>query len=275
MKTTLFIAALAACSSLTFASSPELREAGRKLSQSHHDSVVWLSVLSKMNVDAEGDVAPEVKSMLAAQGSESKSEVTGTVVDESGLIVTSLAGLDKASLLNGRTVSTQMGQIKLKTSAEIKEVKVITSDGSEVPADLVLKDEDLGLAFVRIRTGTEEAKNLKITALNLADSATAEVLDECVTLGRLDESLDRSPCMLSGEIIGKAVKPRVIYRVKDDTVGCPVFLSSGKLLGISVIPKVRKMTDAGGETQLSCVVLPAADILKVADQAKKAAVPAK
>lgn len=270
MTTRLLLASLALGTSFVTAATPEIREAGRKLSQTHHDSVVWLSVLAKTSMDAEGNVPAEVRMALANQSSEGKSEVTGTLIDSTGLIVTTLSGLDKASLLNGQTVPTGMGEIKLKATGEIKEIKVIASDGSEIPADLVLKDEDLGIAFVKIRSNSEEAKGVNFKFIDLADSAPGEALDDCITLGRLDESLDRTPCILAGEIIAKAEKPRLTYRIDDESVGCPVFLANGKLLGISVIPKTKKLADSSGQMQINPIILPAADIAKIAAQAKAA-----
>lgn len=274
MKTKHILAALAATTIAATASTPELRAAGKKLADAHRESVVWLSVLSKTTMDAEGNVPPEIKMALAGQGSESKSEITGTIIDATGLVVTSLAGLDKATMVDGKSIPTQMGTIKIKASSEIKEVKLITPDGSEVPADLVLKDEDLGLAFVKVRADSEEAKGVNFKAVNLEDSSDGEVLDECIAIGRLDDTFDRTNCMVTSEIIGKAVNPRLVYRTQDQTVGCPVFLASGKLLGISVIPKVSKLTDASGQLQISPIVLPAADVAKIAEQAKAAKAPA-
>ena len=256
------------------ATDADVRDTARKLSAAHRDSVVWLSVLAKTSLDAEGDVPPEVKMALAAQGGgEAKSEVTGTVIDASGLIVTSLSGLDKASLIDGRSVQTAMGTIKLKSSAEIKSIKVITASGAEVPADLVLKDEDLGLAFVKVKADAEEAKGVAFKPVNLGDAAPAEMLDACITLGRLDDSLDRSPCTLTGEIVAKAEKPRLVYQVDDQSVGCPVFTAEGKLLGLSVL---RKKSGGGDDAltealNVSAVVLPAADVAKSAEQVTSAA----
>jgi S1-C subfamily serine protease len=212
-------AALAATTALAAGSTAEFRDTARKLSESHRDAVVWLSVIAKITMGTEGEVPAQLKAALANQEKEEKSEVTGTVVDASGLIVTALGGLDKASLLDGQTVRTPMGEIKLKSQAEIKEVKVITADGSEVPADLVMKDEDLGLAFVKVRSESEEAKGVEFKAIDLADAAPGNLLDECMILGRLDETLNREPSLVTSEISGMTVRPRVFYRVAADGVG--------------------------------------------------------
>ena len=262
--------ALAATTAFATASTAELRDTAKKLSDSHKDAVVWLSVLAKTSMGAEGEVPAQIKAALAGQDKEEKSEITGTVIDASGLIVTALGGLDKSSMVDGQTVNTPMGEIKLKAQSEIKEIKVIMADGSEVPADLVMKDEDLGLAFVKVRADSEEAKGVEFKAIDLADSAKGELLDECIALGRLDESLNREPSLLTSEISGMTVRPRMFYRVTTDAIGCPVFLASGKLLGVSVLRNPKGGSSRGGQIQVSPVILPAADIAKVAAQAKEA-----
>ena len=262
--------ALAATTAFATASTAELRDTAKKLSDSHKDAVVWLSVLAKTTMGAEGEVPAQIKTMLAAQDKEEKSEVTGTVIDASGLIVTALGGLDKSSMVDGQTVNTAMGPIKLKASSEFKEIKVIMADGSEVPADLVMKDEDLGLAFVKVRSDSEEAKGVEFKAIDLADSAPGALLDECIALGRLDESLNREPSLLTSEISGMTVRPRMFYRVVTDAVGCPVFLANGKLLGVSVLRQPKGGSGRNGQIQVTPVILPAADVAKVAAQAKEA-----
>ncbi|MCW1885137.1 serine protease [Luteolibacter flavescens] len=262
--------ALAATTTLVSASTAELRDTARKLSADHKDAIVWLSVLAKVSMSADGDVPAQLKAALAAQEKEEKSETTGTIIDSSGLIVTALGGLDKSSMVDGQTVPTPAGPIKLKSNSEIKEVKVIMADGSEIPADLVLKDSDLGLAFIKVRMDSEEAKGVELQSIDLADSAKGEVLDECIALGRLDESLNRESSLLTTEISGITTRPRTFYRVATDSVGCPVYLANGKLLGVSVLRSPKGAAARGGQIQISPIILPAADIAKVAAQAKEA-----
>ncbi|WP_193212758.1 S1 family peptidase [Luteolibacter marinus] len=263
--------ALVATTALATASTAELRDTAKKLSDAHKDAVVWLSVLSKTSMSAEGDIPAQMKAALAAQEKEEKSEVTGTVIDPSGMIVTALGALDKSSMVDGQTVNTPAGEIKLSATSEFKEIKVITADGSEVPADLVLKDEDLGLAFIKVRMDSDEAKGVEFSAIDLADSAKGELLDECIVLGRLDEAFNREPSLLTSEISGLTVRPRAFYRVASDAVGCPVYLADGKLLGMSVLRRGKSgASSRGGQIQVSPVVLPAADVAKIAEQAKDA-----
>jgi hypothetical protein len=163
-----------------------------------------------------------------------------------------------------------MGEIKLKANSQIKEVKIITADGTEVPADLVMKDDNLGLAFIKARMDSDEAKEVEFKAIDLADSAKGELLDRCVVLARMDEAMNRDASAATLEITGVTTRPRTFYRVGIEAPGCPVFLESGKLLGISVVRKPAAGA-TGNQIKLTPVILPAEDVAKVAEQAKTAA----
>ncbi|HEX2747621.1 MAG TPA: serine protease [Verrucomicrobiales bacterium] len=263
-------AALLATAAPLFAASGELKTAAQKLSKDHGESIVWLTVISKTIMSVDGDAPAQLKAALASQDKESRSEATGTIVDATGLIVTSLPSIDKSAVMDGKTVNTPAGPIKLKASSEIKEVKVIMADGTEIPADLVLKDADLGLGFIKVRMDSPEAKGVTFNAINLADSSPGALVDDCIALGRLDQNLNREASVSTSEISGITTKPRTFYRlVNNDSSGCPVFLASGKLLGISVV-RQPSGTLEGGTISLAPVVLPAADVSKIAEQAKTA-----
>lgn len=265
----LLTAALLSTSGLAMAASGELHASATKLHENHRDAVVWLSVIAKVSMSADGDAPPQVKAQLAGQERETTTETTGTFIDESGLLVTALAQLDQSSMVDGKTVNTPMGAIKLKARSEIQEIKAIMPDGTEIPADLVLKDADLGLGFIKLRMDSDEAEGVEIHAIDLTDSGEGKLLDDCVALGRLDDSLQREPSVMTAEISGIVTRPRKLYRVRTDSIGCPVFLADGKLLGISVVRKPAG--DIGQNTNLSPVILPAAEVAKLAGQAKEAA----
>lgn len=265
----LLTAALLSTSGLAMAASGGLHASATKLHENHRDAVVWLSVIAKVSMSADGDAPPQVKAQLAGQERETTIETTGTFIDESGLLVTALAQLDQSSMVDGKTVNTPMGAIKLKARSEIQEIKAIMPDGTEIPADLVLKDADLGLGFIKLRMDSDEAEGVEIQAIDLTDSGEGKLLDDCVALGRLDDSLQREPSVMTAEISGIVTRPRKLYRVRTDSIGCPVFLADGKLLGISVVRKPAG--DIGQNTNLSPVILPAAEVAKLAGQAKEAA----
>ena len=268
MIKSILIASLFATGSL-LAASGELQSSALKITASHQDAVVWLSVITKTTLGTDGDASAQIKAQLAGNDKEEKVEATGTIIDPSGLIVTALASIDKSSAIDGKTVNTGAGSVKLKASCEFKEIKVIMPDGTEIPADLVLKDNDLGIGIIRIRKDSKEAEGVTFTAVDVTASADGKLLDDCILLGRLGQIMNREPSVICSEISGITTKPRKFYRVLGDSVGCPIFLGDGKLLGITTL-RAPAGDLSGGAVAMSPFVLPAADVAKLVTQAKAA-----
>ncbi len=231
--------------------------AARKIFNEKKDCVIYVSAIAKTSFS--GNSAKDTPLNLPDQ--ESKVESLGTLIDASGLVVTVLGQLDPGRNITGRSVRTAQGVVKVEASSTLKEVKVIMPDGTEIPAEIVMKDADLDLAFVRINTGSKEAKGVTFQAVDLKDSAPGEILDETVTLTRMDEVLNRTPSVARGQINNITKKPRTFLRAGGAVGGCPTFLANGKILGITA---GRTLT---GKTPWA-VIIPAADVLEIADQAK-------
>jgi hypothetical protein len=236
-----------------------LSAAAQKIFAEKQESIVWLSAVAKIAFSAEGGGRDAVN--LPEQ--QQKVEALGTLIDPSGLVVAALSQVDPARRLSGREFRRPSGNIKLDAVATFKEFKVIMPDGTEIPAQIVMKDTDLDLAFVRIKTASKEAKGIVFHAVDLKDSAPGKVLDEVVTLSRTEEVLNRAPGVTRGQITTVTKKPREFLRVSGGTPGCPTFLMDGKILGITVYRSVKNKTPAE-------VIIPAGDVLEISDQAKSA-----
>jgi len=249
--------ALAATLTLTHAAE-DLQAATKKIFEQRKDSVVWVSVVAKITINSTDSKTP-----LNIPDQEKKFEAVGTIVDPVGLVVCALSNIDPTKDITGREINTANGRLKLDASATLKEVKIVMPDGTEIPADVVMKDADLDLAFVRIKADAKEAKGVTYPALDLRDSAQGRVADEVVTVSRADEVLNRQPMVLRGQITCMIAKPRVFLRAVGSAPGSPTFAMDGKLLGIGV-------TRSAKEKGSVLVVLPAADVLEIADQAKAA-----
>jgi S1-C subfamily serine protease len=187
---------------------------------------------------------------------EAKVQSLGTIIDPTGLVITALSQIDPAGSVNGRTVRTQTGTAKLEAVSVLKDVKITLADGTDVPAEVVYKDTDLDLAFIRVKADSKEAKGLTFPAIDLKDSATGKVLDETVTITRMEETFNRVPNVVLGEVNMITKKPRVFLRAFGATVGCPTFNLEGKILGITAmrLSKGRPLAPA---------LIPAADVLEV------------
>ncbi len=234
-----------------------LNTAAKKIFTDKKDCVVYVTAIAKTSFS--GDSSQDKSVNVPDQ--ENKMESLGTVIDPSGLVVTVLGQIDPSRAITGRSVRTAQGIVKLEASSVLKDVKVTMPDGTEIPAEIVMKDADLDLAFVRIKTSSPEAKGVTFTAVDLKDNASGDVLDEVVTLTRMDETLNRAANVSRGQINMITKKPRTFLRASGATGGCPTFLSNGKILGITA-----------GRMQTGkpawAVIIPAADVLEIAEQTK-------
>ena len=233
--------------------------AAKKILADHQDSVVWVSAVCKISFTAEStsDKAMNIPDQ------EKKFEALGTVITSDGLIVAALSPLDPSREISGREVSVRGERVKLDASVTIKEMRVIMPDGTEVPADIVMKDVDLDLAFIRVKADSKEAKSVTFKPVDIKNNAKVEMSDDVVSLSRTDEVLNRQPSVMRGQVISLIQKPREFIRASTTSLGAPTFTTDGKLVGIGVN---RSMRNSGS----AAVLIPASDITELADQAKSA-----
>lgn len=247
--------------------------AAREVFARHQDGVVWVSAVMKMR--AGGGLG----AMFGRQ--EQKVEAVGTVVHESGLVVLSYTMLDPSAMLNAAMANVgggEEGKVEFKT--ELSGVKIRLADGTEIPGKLVLRDDDLDLAFVM---PTEKGKKIPFVPLGgaggdaggEAGAAAVKPLDPLVVIWRLGQNLDRQPAVALGRVSAVVTKPRTFYLVSGlEALGTPAFTADGKALGIVVMRK--QMGDGGGlggmlsmagGGGIAAVVVPGEDVMEVAQQA--------
>lgn len=259
-------ASLAAGRCAPSARADELAEKGRAILKQHQRAVVTVQVVikTKMSFGGRGE-----------QDEESKQDLTGTVIDPSGLTVLALSATDPTSMISGPLGGLDDEGMKFKFEAELTDVKFLLADGTELPAEVVLRDKDLDLAFIRPKTKPAQP----MPAVDLANAGQADVLDQVITLNRLGKAAGRAYAASVERISAVVQKPRLFYvpesTMTTTTLGSPAFLPDGKILGICVIRAVT--TDRDGmdlfglqPAGLTGIILPAADVLKVAQQAPEA-----
>jgi S1-C subfamily serine protease len=251
---------LALAASAAFSQDP-WTVAARKIHKDYQDAVLWVSAVAKINFSAEG--GKELPGNVPEQ--ETKMETLGTLIDSRGLILTSLSQIDPARQVSGREFRIGGNMVKIEAVATLKEVKVTMPDGTDIPAEIVMKDSDLDLAFIRIKLASKEAQGITFKAVNLEEGARGEIAEDVVTLARMDEVLNRTATVSRGQITALTRKPREFFRVNNAMQGCPTFLTNGRLLGIAVSRSARNNKSS------QTVVMPAAELLEIARQAPAAA----
>jgi S1-C subfamily serine protease len=235
-------------------------EAARKILATHQDSVLWISGVCKVSYTAAGGSDDPVN----IPDQERKVEALGTVISTNGMIVTALSGIDPAKEVSGREIRTASGTVKLEASSILKEVKIVMPDGAEVPAEVVMKDVDLDLAFLQAKRDAKEFNDAQFKAVDLKDSASVVIAEEVVSVSRTDEVLNRQPMVYNGQVNVLVKKPREFIRASSGGIGTPTFNLDGKLVGIGVVRTSK-------ERRSLAVLLPAADVEEIADQARAAA----
>ena len=235
-------------------------KAGRELLQQHQDAIVLVKAVIKMRGGGEMGFA-------IGEGGENEHGADGVVVDPSGLVMVAYHQLDAGRMLQGMSVRVGDENRKLELKTDLSEIKIRLANGSQIPARLVFKDEELGVGFVAPREELKEADRKAMKALPLDDAASAlQVLDRVVALGRLPEEMDFEPCLDLERVQAVVKKPRTMY-VANVSPGMPVYTEQGKLAGFSVL----HVTEGAGRHGGSPVILPVAEVRKLVDQAREAA----
>lgn len=217
----------------------------QKLVAAHGSSAVTLQIVIKMSA---GDMSDD----------QAEREVDGVVVDSSGLVVTTNASIDPTA--SYAAMSGDDGGY----SSKVVGVKILTNDGQEIPAKVVLRDRDRNLAFLR------PLQKLKkpLASATFAQSGTAQVGELLFILGRLGKNGGRQNSITSERLVSIIRKPRLMYVILPNmysALGNVVFNEKGQVLGLLSMRIGLKSND----TPLP-IVIPASDVLEIARQAPQA-----
>ena len=237
----------------------ELGEKGKAIFKKNQHVVVTVELVLKNKFSMSG---------MGGQSNESRQDATGTVVDASGLTVMSLSATDPAQLLQNMMGGGSDEESRFKMETELSDVKLLLDDGSEIPAEVILRDKDLDLAFIRPKAKISQP----MTALDLTNSAKAEILDQVVTLNRLGNAAGRAYSASIDRISAIVRRPRLFYvpdaGANTAALGAPAFTLEGKVLGIFVMRSMKSKSGAGmgmfnfQADNMTSVIVPAEDILK-------------
>jgi hypothetical protein len=243
---------LLACS-ISVCCADELTVKGRAILEKNQDSVVTVQVVLKT-------------SSSGSASRETKQDISGTVVDPSGLTVVSLSACDPNEMLQ-RIMPEEFS--KYNVQSEISDLRILLEDGGDIPSEIILRDKDLDLAFIRPKAKPAAP----MAAVDLSKSSPALVLDQVLALSRLNSAAGRT-CAASAERISAVIKrPRKFYVPETSPTstapGAPAFSLDGNIIGVFV---TRAISLKGGGTRnmrnsMTPIILPADDILKAAKQA--------
>lgn len=236
------------------ASAPDLQ----KLIDTVGSKLVTIKFILKVDMSGQmGDYGMDAE--------ESEQETSGILIDSKGLVLTSNTQLGGYAEMFGADSG---------VSATQKDVKVLIGDDTEgVKAEVVARDKELDLAWVRI-TPAGDAQPKPFDALDVSKPATPKIGDRIYIVEKLGKYFDRAPIVLEDRVAGFTKKPRALVvpmGVLARSMGKPVFAADGALLGVIVV----QMPDADeggegpgdGDVRALGMILPASEISKATERA--------
>lgn len=249
------IICFAAASAASFAD--EIAGEGRNLIETYKDAIVTADLVLETKVSYQGGSDKEQHKVTAS----------ATIIDPSGLAVTSLSEIDPTSF------SPYMDRDEgFSMTVDVIDLKLKMSDGSEIPADIVLRDRDLDLAFIKVKKAPEKP----FSYVDLTKASTPQVLDQLIVVSRLGKIANRTLAAYVDRIQAVITKPRTLYVVTGVLgLGSFAFTPDGKVAGLVTI-RMDQNKDSDSSPNLLgygdslYVVLPASTIAKTAQQAMEA-----
>ena len=232
----------------------DMAQKGRQIFKTNQHAVVTVQVVLKYSGGTR-----------SSNPTETKTDATGTVVDPSGLTVLALSSVDPAELY--RRLSEEY-----KVETEVSDVKILLDDGTEMPAEIVLRDKDLDLAFVRPKAKPAAP----MAAVDLSKSSAVEMLEPVIVLNRLNRAAGRAYSACVQRIAAVIQKPRTFYIPESSgsavSLGSPAFALNGNIVGLFVMRGVSAPDSNARNMRenMTAILIPAEDILKGARQAPEA-----
>ncbi len=242
----------------------ELAEKGRQVFKDNQHSVVTVAIVVRSKVSVGG---------RGAEANETRQDVTGTIIDPSGLTVVSLSATDPGQMFqNVMSSMSADDESKVKVETELSDVKLLLQDGTEVPAEVVLRDRDLDLAFLRPKTKL----STPLPAVDLTKSGKAQMLDQVLGLTRLGNAAGRAYSASAERIAAIVERPRLFYvpetSMTTTSLGAPAFTLDGKILGVFVMRSIKASSGSGmsgvmnQRDNITGIIVPAEDVLKASKQ---------
>jgi len=228
----------------------------RKTLPTVQKGLVTVRLVWKLTMSYEGD----------SQSREMKREVVGTTIDATGLTLVCLADADPTAMM-ASMLPGEAGEYR----ASATDVKILDTEGRQIPSKVVLRDRDLNLMFIRpLSKLANPAPYVK-----LDQNGQAKLLDTVVIATRLGKSLNRATGIFNMNIMSILEKPRkrfVLDRAVNNAPGNPVFNLQGQPLGVATYKLSTISMESRGDSDImggsrSIVVVPCDEVMKVARQA--------
>lgn len=202
---------------------------------------------------------------------ERKTEALGTIISNTGLTVASLSAVDPTTIV--RAMIRRSGNLGNSIESEFKETTLILDDGTEVESDIVLRDSDLDMVFIKPRQAGSTFNTIKLQPSNKK----LQLLDPVFVVGRLGKIGNRAITLNMGRLQSLVKGPRPYY-ICDATisanVGCIVYDALGDPIGILLTRQNASVFSSGGSgfgggQMIMPILRSIKDLLEIANQVQQ------
>ncbi|MBC7527423.1 MAG: serine protease [Chthonomonadaceae bacterium] len=213
----------------------------------------------------------------ASRDADSRSELTGVIVDNSGLVMLSNSALNPNKFFADVFGGGEEGDDGVKSTPTDFKV-VFNGEEKEYSAFLAATDSKLGLAFIKI----EKLEKKQLAPVLFGSTNVLTIGQKVAGVSRLSKGFDYAPYFATGRISGAITKPRKAYVLDGNVgeIGMPVYDMNGEVLGITAIigsgipgdltgdSGGMAMRMLGGGSIIKMFVVPAQAVGSVITQAK-------
>lgn len=219
---------------------------GQALLDQYKDAVVSVHVVLSMQMGGEEH--------------EQTNWAHATVLNGDGVAVTSLTQVDPMSFYQ------RMSDEDEGITTKVVSMDMVLGDGTEIPSEIVLRDKELDLAYLR----PVEAPAAPMTHVDIEKLGTPELLDQVALIQRMGQVARRAHGVFVERVEAVIPKPRPYYVVGENrsrsVVGSPVFLLDGSFAGVGAIRAIRSENGASAGDNMLIIVVPARDVVDGMEQ---------
>jgi hypothetical protein len=232
----------------------EIEDQARALFDQYRPAVVTVTLVVRQKFSMQG---------RPSQENESKIDATGTVIGPDGLTVVALSSTDPTSIFRNMMSGDDQ---EFQMDSEVSDIRIMLANNKELRSQVVLRDNDLDLAFIRPIEKPAEP----LVHVDLNNGGTVNILDQVITINRLGKVANRVHSASFERIEAVVERPRRFYIPGDEPTntanGSPAFTPDGKLVGVFVLRSIRDTGGGenmfGGNSNVTAIILPASDILE-------------
>ena len=221
------------------------------------------AVLARQVFEARRDTVVTMRIVIAmsfgSRESESEQEANATIISPDGLAVLALSAVDPLQMASQMRISAD------EMTSRVASLRMILPDGTEKPAEVVLRDQDLDLAFVRL---TEAPEN-PLVYVDMSQSGNPQLFDEVLCIMQYGRVARRSHAAFIERVEMIVERPRLFYALgshRSRQVVCsPLFTLNNEFVGVGVMRMMAGATDPSPDN-LMVIIVPAAQIKELSDQ---------